>query len=211
VEASTILLDVDGTLLDTREFVFAGFEHALRTLEAPVPSRAELAASVGPPLEAIYAQWVGAEHAVALAREHRAFQVRSMHLVVAYEGALETLSSLRVRGLRLAAVTSRSRSTSVASLDRVGMLGALEAVISAEDAVALKPDPRHLQAALDSLGVGAQGVVMVGDTSADIDGGRNIGALTVAALYGFHGEAVLAANPDRTIRDIRELPRAIGM
>jgi phosphoglycolate phosphatase len=84
-------------------------------------------------------------------------------------------------------------------------------VVSAEDAVALKPDPRHLRAALDALGAPPADVAMVGDTPADIAGGRNIDALTVAAIYGFHGPAVLEAAPDRTIDDIRDLPGVLGL
>jgi pyrophosphatase PpaX len=206
-----VLLDVDGTLLDTREFVLAGFEHAFRALCLPCPPRETLAARVGPPLPAIYAALADPEHAAVLTEEHRAFQKQSLPLVAAFPGAAETLRWLRARGVRLAAVASRSRVTSVDSLWHVGLLGLLEAVVSAEDAEAQKPDPRHLRAALAALGCGECRVAMVGDTPADILGGRSIGALTVAALYGFHGDTVLAAAPDRAIRDIRELPFALGL
>jgi HAD superfamily hydrolase (TIGR01509 family) len=203
VTVSTVLLDVDGTLLDTREFIFAAFEHTLRAFELPARSRDELARLVGPPLEAIYRDIGGGNEPD--------FQVANLHLAVAFAGAAETLVYLRDRGVRLAAVTSRSRRTSVASLEQTGLLQLLEAVVSAEDAEALKPDPRHLRAALEALAVDGNGVAMVGDTPADIAGGRNIGAFTVAALYGFHGPAVLDSHPDAGIEDIRDLPRALGL
>jgi phosphoglycolate phosphatase-like HAD superfamily hydrolase len=136
--------------------------------------------------------------------------MRNVDLAVPFDGALDTLRALAERGLRLAAVTSRSRVTSVDSLRHCGLLDALEVVISAEDAEALKPDPRHLQAALSAMGVGCEGAVMVGDTPADIQGGRNLGVHTVAALYGFHGAAVESAQPDDTIDDIRELVELLG-
>ncbi len=205
----TVLLDVDGTLLDTREFVFRGFEHSLASFGLRVPPRAELARHIGPPLEHIYASLVDAAHAVELSRRHRDFQVENLELVEAFAGAHGALDELRARGLRLAAVTSRSKRTSTHSLAHCDLLERIECVISAEDAVALKPDPRHLQAALCALGVDATGVAMVGDTAADIIGGRNLGALTVAARYGFHGDGVLRADPDRSITDIRELPAAL--
>jgi pyrophosphatase PpaX len=211
VTVSTVLLDVDGTLLDTREFILAAFEHTLACAGLPLPGRVDLAMLVGPPLESIYAGLAGDARAPALVEEHRSFQERNLALAGPFAGAAATLEALRSRGLRLGAVTSRSRRTSLASLDAAGLLPLLGVVVSAEDAVALKPDPRHLQAALDALGADGVGVAMVGDTPADIAGGRNIGALTVAALYGFHGAAVLDAKPDRTIGDIRELPGALGL
>jgi len=205
----TILLDVDGTLMDTREFVFRGFEHALSLSGGPIPTRAELAARIGPPLEEIYADLVGLERADEMVRSHRAFQAANLGLSRAYPGAADALERLRSAGFRLAAVTSRSRLTSVDSLERCELLPLLEVVISAEDAVALKPDPRHLEAALRALGTTSGGVAMVGDTPADIEGGRNIGATTIGALYGFHGAELLACKPDRCIDDVRELPDAI--
>ena len=43
-----------------------------------------------------------------------------------------------------------------------------------------------------------------------VEGGRNLGALTVGALYGFHGAEVLAARPDRAIEAIAELPDVLA-
>jgi HAD superfamily hydrolase (TIGR01549 family) len=211
VAVSTVLLDIDGTLLDTREFILAAFEHTLAGAGLARPGRVDLAKLVGPPLESIYAVLAGDARAACLVEEHRSFQERNLALAVPFDGAAETLHHLRDRGLRLGAVTSRSRRTSLASLEAAGLLPLLGAVISAEDAPALKPDARHLRAALDALGAPDRGVAMVGDTPADIAGGRNIAALTVAALYGFHGAAVLEAEPDRTIGDIRELPGVLGL
>ncbi len=51
----------------------------------------------------------------------------------------------------------------------------------------------------------------VGDTRADIEAGRALGAPTVAATYGFHGEAVLEAGPDYHIAALAELPALFGI
>ena len=51
---------------------------------------------------------------------------------------------------------------------------------------------------------------MVGDTPSDVEAGRAIGAVTVAATYGFHGREVLKSNPDHVIDDIGELPAVLS-
>ena len=202
----TVLFDVDGTLLDTRNFVYSAFEHTLAANGMPVPSRADLAPHIGPPLESIYATLGAPADADRLTAEHRAFQAENLHLSVAFDGAAAVLDELRGLGLHLAAVTSRSRITSVKTLELAGLLPLLGAVISAEDAPALKPDPAHLRAALDALGSDEADVAMVGDTPVDIHAGKAIGAFTVAALYGFHGPAVSEAGPDAVMETIAELP-----
>ena len=210
MDVKTVLLDVDGTLLDSGELVFAGFEHALGEVGWEVPGREELARWIGPPLEQIYAERVGRDRVDTLTRRHRSFQQGNLELAAPFEGAGRALERMRSRGLRLAAVTSRSKLTSIGSLARAGLIDLLEVVISAEDAPALKPDPRHLRAALIALDVPDHGVAMVGDTPPDIEGGRNLGAMTVGALYGFHGAELRAARPDRVIESIAELPDVLA-
>jgi phosphoglycolate phosphatase-like HAD superfamily hydrolase len=51
-----VIFDVDGTLLDTREFILAAFEHTLIEFGITAPARNTLSVMMGPPLKSIYAQ-----------------------------------------------------------------------------------------------------------------------------------------------------------
>jgi HAD superfamily hydrolase (TIGR01509 family) len=205
-----VLLDVDGTLLDTTEFILAAFERAFRQHARPCPAREELRAQVGRPLEGIYAGYCG-DLAAAMVECHRSFQEANLALARPFPGAAAALTRLRDAGLQLAAVTSRSRRTSVKTLELAGLAGFFDVIISAEDCPALKPDPAPFLLALRALGQVGDRAAVVGDTPADILAGRAIGALTVAALYGFHGRALLAANPDAAIESVSDLPAALGV
>lgn len=209
-QLTALLLDVDGTLLDTREFIFRAYEAALAGLGLPVPTRAVLARAVGLPLHTIYADFAGTrvEEAVEL---HRSFQEQHLDLARPFPGAADALAAIAGHGIRMAAVTSRSRRTSVRSLELAALDTYLEAVVSAEDASALKPDPAPIRMALDLLGANAENAAMAGDTRHDIEPGRALGMLTIGVTYGFHGDDILAAEPDVVIRSIDELPRALGL
>lgn len=208
----TILFDVDGTLLDTREFILQAFEHTLGASGLAVPGREELAAHVGlTTLHDFYAARTGGD-AWALVEAHRVFQQANVALAVAFPGARETLAGLRSAGVRLAAVTSRSRRTTVPTLFHAGLAGYLDAVVSAEDASALKPDPAPFVRALELLGgAPGPGVAAVGDSTADVEAGRAIGLVTVAATYGFHGHRVLDAAPDHRLDHIADLAAVLGL
>lgn len=207
----TVLLDIDGTILDTREFIFAAFEHAFLHHKLPPPPRHELSRHVGQrQLEEIYSGFAE-EFASAMTELHRDFQRENLHLAVPFPGAGEALAALTGAGLRLAAVTSRSQRTSVRSLEICGLAGYFAAVVSAEDVKRLKPDPEPLRLALELLGRGAARAVMVGDTAADVEAGKAAGVFTVAATYGFQGAGVLAASPDGSIGSIGELPGVLGI
>lgn len=204
----TVLLDVDGTLLDTEEFIFRAFEHTARVHGLSLPDRAVLRALIGEELGSIYTRFAR-EPAGVLMATHRAFQQENLDLVRPFPGASDALEELSQMGLALAAITTRSRITARASLDRAGLADYLGAVVAAEDAEALKPDPAPLKAGLRLLGREASGAVMVGDTPADIGAARALGIPAIAATYGFHGAAVLESGPDLAIAVISELPAAI--
>lgn len=205
---TTVLLDVDGTLLDTREFIYAAFEHTIARHGLPVLTRAQMQPQMGLPLEHIYA-WMSAEDVLPLVETHRTFQSDNVALSIPFEGTAETLEALRNAGLKLAAVTSRSRRTSVLTLERAGLASCFDAIVSAEDGGGLKPDPAPLRHALAMLGRDTAGAAMVGDSPHDIAAGKALGLLTVGAIYGFHQTLVVEAQPDRIIADISELPAAL--
>jgi pyrophosphatase PpaX len=221
----TLLLDLDGTVLDTREFILAAMIHTLASHGIEGPSRAdlnvymggqagaspqvaELARTVGLPLEAIYARlWAGDPW--QLVETHRTFQSQNLDMVTAFPGAKETLEKIRARGVRLAAVTSRSQRTSVRSVEVAGLGGYFEAVVSAEDTPTLKPDPAPLIHALALLRVGSESAAIAGDTEHDIQAGKAIGIRTIGVSYGFGAEGLPAAKPDVMIDAITELPGAL--
>ena len=204
----TVLLDVDGTLLDTREFIFAAYEHALGLHGFEVPQRDLLATWVGSPLEDNYALHAHSNAVETLVDAHRAFQRDNLHLSMPFPGTVATLAELKRRGIVLGAVTSRSRRTSIATLELAGIADYFDVVVSAEDAPALKPDPAPLRHALMVVGRDTVGAAMVGDTVHDIAAGRALGIATVGVSYGF-GTGLEAAAPDRVIAAIEELPGAL--
>jgi len=206
----TLLLDVDGTLLDTREFIYSAFEHTIRTAGLPPTDRLELQRVMGLPLEEIYGS-MGAADPWAMVAAHRAFQGKNLHLSFAFSGVAEVLEQVRNAGIVMAAVTSRSRGTSLQTLKDAGLDGFFAAIVSAEDTVELKPDPAPLRLALALLKERAETAAMVGDTAHDIVAGRAARMATIGVTYGFNPQAVMNAKPDWTIASIAELPAVLGI
>lgn len=199
---TAVLFDVDGTLLDTSEFIYGAFEHTLAQHGLPTTPRDRLRPLMGEPLEDIY-EALAAGRSPELVETHRTFQAANLQLSIPFPGTVATLARLKDAGFALAAVTSRSRRTSLDTLEQSGLLGYLTVVVSAEDAAALKPHPAPLLRALAQLGRDPGEAAMVGDTPHDIAAGRTAGTRTIGALYGFHGEtAMRAAGADALIAQV---------
>lgn len=201
-----ILFDVDGTLLDTREFILQAFEHALATHGFPPLGRDALSGNVGMKgLAEIYAEIADADTADALCETHIAFQHKNRHLSKTFANTAQTLATLRQKGFRLAAVTTRKKATSVQTLADAGIDRYFDSIVSGDDVTNLKPHPEPLLKALGVMDIMADNAVMVGDTPVDIQAGKNAGTKTIGATYGFHGIHIRQASPDHLIDDIAQI------
>lgn len=200
-----VLFDIDGTLLDTFDFIYGAFDYALHLHGIEPPSRERISELMGGPLEEVYTTMAPGFDPASLAEAHRVFQSENLALASLFPHALEVLEELKIRGLKLAAITTRSLRTSVRSLQMTGIAKYFDIIISAEDVSFHKPHPEPLLKALDALCVKAEEAVMVGDTRADIMAGKNAGTKTVAALYGFGGETLISLKPDFATRNLIEL------
>lgn len=203
---TTILFDIDGTILDTRDFILNATEHALSTLGIPIPPRSEMAKHVGKAFDEYYVSIVGhGDHIKDLIALHRNFQLANLDLAKLFPDTLVVLKTLHKRGYVLAAVTSRSKQTSSQTLKDCGILDFFSAVISKEDTKELKPDPAPLFLALKQVGKLPENAVMIGDSHLDIEAGKNAGTKTIRVLYGFHTENLHNPKPDYIVENITEL------
>jgi len=208
------LFDVDGTLLDSTDYVIGAIEYVLRLHGRTPPMRREIGLVLGPALTDCYRALAPDLDPALLCAEHRAWQKERVGKmpVRPYPRVIETLQRLRAAGVRCAAVTARSKVSSLGTLENAGLAHLLEFLLSAEDTPRTKPHPDPLLAALERMRLAASQAVFVGDTEADIVAGRAAGMVTVGALYGFFGEALATAKPDYLIRDIAELtPLVLGV
>ncbi|MBY0538941.1 HAD-IA family hydrolase [Patescibacteria group bacterium] len=202
-----LLLDVDGTILDTREYIFQATEHAFAENGFPIPTREMMGRAAGKSFDEYVFFLAGRRDfdPLPIQTSHRVFQLERLDLSVPFPGALETLTELKKRGYKLATITNRGRSTGEATLHKEGMDILLDTALFSEDAPELKPSPVPLQIALDRMHLVPEEAVMIGDADVDIEAGKRAGVATIRATYGFHFSSDASLRADTEISDIREL------
>lgn len=102
-----------------------------------------------------------------------------------FPGVMDTLNTLRERGIPLSCVTAKPAKARVQVLDRLGLTPYLTLALSPEDGFAKKPAPDMLFACCRAMDVEPSETVMVGDTRFDVEAGFNAGCHTVA--FAEHG------------------------
>jgi len=125
-----------------------------------------------------------------------------------FDGALETLESLRERGIELAVATGKSRR----GLDRV--LGALGLdnffdVTRCADETRSKPHPMMLHEIMAVRSKSAPEVVVIGDSKYDLDMAQQAGMRSVGVSFGVHDNQRLSAFGPLGIVD--DLPALLAM
>lgn len=215
---TTILFDLDGTLVNTIDLILASHAHTVREHfgNARVPARKEIIANLGRSLpdtlreyvEAMADEAAGAgETAEQMLQTYRDYQ-RANHdrLIRPYEGMYETLLELRRRGYTLGVVTSKMYATARMALDSYQLAELLPLGVYWEDTEKHKPDPEPLLAALHKGGLRAEETVYVGDSVHDIAAAHAAGIRVIAARWGpFDLEDLLLFKPDF----VAETPRSL--
>jgi HAD superfamily hydrolase (TIGR01549 family) len=188
-----VIFDNDGTLLDTREFIFVSYEYTLNKFNFEVPTRVEMAKHMGKTLDNAYRSFAPLGDNRLLCEVHHTYQMSRYDLLNGYEGLHDVLSSIKSAGLKIGICTSRSSHVKDL-LKQVGVLHLCDAIVSKDDVVNHKPHAEGVLKVLQLLDVVPAEAVMVGDTDADIESGKNAEvALTIGVTHGFGTRESLAS------------------
>lgn len=200
-----LLFDLDGTILDTKDFILSAFEYSLSYHGVPVPSRETIAKYVGLPFHECYFRLTNEIDNKRFHKAHRDFQIKNIHLSVLFPKAKETLTTLKSKGYKMGVVTSRYKETVLESLRLTQLENFFDVVIFGDDYTNLKPHPEPVLKAMEKINVTPIESVMIGDTDTDIEAGKNAGTKTVRATYGFNTERLHETKPDIIIDDISDI------
>ena len=198
------LFDLDGVLVDTRDWVREAYRHTAARFGFEASEDA-LSALYGRPLPACYAALQADGNLEDLLHCHREFQRANMDLQRLFPGALETLEDLKLMSGQTALISSRSGPSLRVTLELFGMNPLFDVIIWPEECSAHKPDPEPVRNALRVLGADARESLVIGDTSNDILAGQAAGTDTAGATYGFIGGAVALSDPTHLLSHIREV------
>lgn len=216
LEGAVIAFDLDGTLVDTAPDL-VGTLNVLLAQEgvAPLPlaeARPFIGrgarwliergfSQAGAPLDAgrvpeLFDRFI-AHYLAHIADQSRPFP-----------GVEAALDRLKAMGAKLCVCTNKRTDLSVALLEAVGLAGRFDAVIGADAAPAIKPDPRHLTFAIDALGGTCDRAILVGDAAPDAGAARAAGVALILVSFGYTETPVRELSPDILIDRYDELPEA---
>ena len=190
-----IAFDWDGTLFDSTKIITRCIQAAVRDVGGTVPTDEAAAYVIGLGLMQALAHAapdVPLDKYPALGERYRHHYQAHANDLSLFDGVLPLLEGLKARGYKLVVATGKSRHGLDDVLHRVELKGMFDGSRTADE-TAGKPDPRMLHELMAQFDVAPGRVLMVGDTTHDLQMAANAGCPSVGVSYGAHDPAAFKA------------------
>lgn len=208
MKTKIIILDFDGTLADTTGVIIQTMQATIKELGLPERSYEECVATIGLRLTEVQKSLfpdMDLDGEVYARTYRRLFhEFNSDGAVKIYPNVLETLAELKKRGYILTIASSRSHVTLDDFVRNLGLSDIITYVLGGEDVTEGKPAPEAVIKTLEEFGISPDEAVVVGDTTFDIEMGRNAGAKTCGVTFG-NGTRESLSKADWLIDDFSKL------
>jgi len=216
--AQVILLDLDGTLVDTAPDLAAAANHVLHKLGREPAAMPVIRGFIGNGVRELMRRALSLTRAPSEAELDEAMvdfgAYYAAHLTDhsrVYPGVVETLETLRAQGRSLVCITNKAAAFTEPLLDTLGLRPHFDLVLSGDSLPRKKPDPLPLTHAATHFGVQPQAALLVGDSRNDTEAARAAGMPVACVTYGYNGdEPVAALEPDALLDNLRELLDILG-
>lgn len=206
---SGIIFDLDGTLTDSKPGLLAGLRHMHEAVGWDVPSEAELLGWLGPPLVTVLREAgrtaVEVDAALAAFREHMRGAGGLVDSTL-YPGVDRLVAGLHDADMPLAVATHKVQRDAETVVEHFGMRERFRGVHGRVHGEAGHSKASVIARAVDSIGLPAADLVMVGDRVNDIASAHELGMPSIGVAYGYGGRAELeAAGATRIVDSVAEL------
>lgn len=208
---STILFDLDGTLIDTNELILASFEH---TFDIHCPNkftRDDVMPIMGEPL-VDQMHFFDPDQADEMVKTYRLYNT-TVHdkFVEEFPHVLFCLERLHQNGIVMGVISNKRRAAVEQGLRRFGIDKWMKIIICAGEAQRNKPHPDMLILAMEQLKATPSETLMVGDSRFDILAAHRAKIDSVGVAWSLHVEDVKNHQPVYWIEDMQELLKIVGI
>jgi phosphoglycolate phosphatase len=209
-----VVIDLDGTLLDTAPDIAEAASRMLRDLEQPPVELGQIRSYIGNGISvlvkrALTGSMHGEPDAATFERALPVFRRHYEEVLVRetrpYPGVEEGLKRMKAAGFRLACITNKAERFTLPLLAAMGMKDDFELILSGDSLPKKKPDPLPLLHACERFGVKPEEMLLIGDSLNDSVAARAAGCHVFLVPYGYNGgRDVGEQDSDAVVADLVE-------
>jgi phosphoglycolate phosphatase len=215
IHPEMVLIDLDGTLVDTAPDLAYAVDLMMESLELPRRGERAVREWIGngvPVLvrRALVGAYDGEADETLYDKAYPLFlDLYEKNVCVhsrLYPGARIALEYLKGAGYRLGCVTNKPARYTEPLLNALGVYEYFDIVVSGDTLDKKKPDPAPLIYAAEQLHTSPRLSLMAGDSVNDVEAARAAGFQVVCVNYGYnHGRDIQESKPDAVIDSLADL------
>ncbi len=214
-----VLIDVDGTLVDSVPDLAYCVDEMMKQLGMPVHGETRVRNWVGNGVErltrrALIGQLDGEPDEALFEKAYPIFldlyDKNVCERSCLYDGVREALDFLKSTGVKIGCVTNKDAQFTLPILEKLGIKDDFEIIVCGDTLAKKKPDPLPLLHSAEQLGAKPQESLMLGDSMSDVKAARAAGFNIICMSYGYnHGEDIRDYNPDAVVDSMAEIKSLI--
>lgn len=194
---TTVIFDLDGTLLDTLEDLTDSVNYAMAAMGWPLREKKDVRLYLGNGIKRLMElcspDGITSEEfqkAFSIFREY--YELHNQDKTAPYEGVVELMAQLKAKGVKMAIVSNKIHQAVLALRDE--FFPYVEVAIGDDLKMARKPAPDSCYRALELLGSTKEESVYIGDSEVDLLTAKNAGLDCITVLWGFRDKEYLMEN-----------------
>ena len=209
-----IVLDLDGTLIETAPDLTAALNHTLSYVGSPAIPPGVVRHMIGDGVRKLLVRGL---------QENKQFlddkKIKSLHIKFLeyyryhiadhshpFPGVIDTIRNLRSTGVKTAICTNKPLDLTLKLLNTIRMDYLFDAVVGGDTLPIKKPDGGHILGALAAINTPPTAALMIGDSGNDVMAAQNAGLPVVLVDYGYTSIPPIELGADKIIADFRDLP-----
>lgn len=210
-----ILIDVDGTLVDSVPDLAYCVDETMKQLDMPERGEAAVRNWVGNGVERLVRRALtnaldGEPDEALFDKAYPVFldlyADNTSKRSLLYPGVREGLDYLKTQGYRLGCVTNKAAQFTIPLLKDLGIHDDFDSIVCGDTLPKKKPDPLPLLHSAETFGVAPGDSLMLGDSMSDVKAARAASFQIICMSYGYnHGVDIRESNPDMVIDSMAEL------
>jgi len=215
-----VLIDVDGTLVDSVPDLAYCVDEMMKQLDMPVYGEDKVRNWVGNGVErltrrALIGQLDGEPDDALFEKAYPIFldlyDKNVCERSCLYDGVREALDFLKTQEVKIGCVTNKNAQFTLPILEKLGIKDDFEIIICGDTLDKKKPDPLPLLHGAEKLGATPEQSLMLGDSMSDVKAARAAGFDIICMSYGYnHGEDIRDYNPDAVVDSMAEIKNIIN-
>ncbi|SDR47541.1 phosphoglycolate phosphatase [Paraburkholderia fungorum] len=213
-----LLIDLDGTMVDTAPDIAAAANRMLEELDAAPLPLDRVTGFIGNGVTNLVRRTLSAsglsgrcEIGVALPVFERHYANTNGQFGEVFPGVMNGLQQLRRLGYRSACVTNKPQALAAALLTRKGLADYLDVLVAGDTLASMKPSPEPLWHACRLLDIDVAHCTLIGDSPVDVAAARAAGMPVCVVAYGYAGAGgAQALCADALIQTFERLPALLA-